>query len=75
MTLGDLILLGEQLFIKAKIALGQGAFHPRDEARWLALEALGLPVDSPDETESVELQDADVQKVKAVYRQDRKSVV
>ncbi len=69
MTLGDLILLGEQLFIKAKIALGQGAFHPRDEARWLALETLGLPVDSPDESESAELLVADIQKVKAVYRQ------
>ncbi len=47
MTLGALIDSGARRFDKAQIALGQGTLDYRDEARWLALAALGLAVDSP----------------------------
>jgi ribosomal protein L3 glutamine methyltransferase len=47
MTLGDLIESGAKRFAQAQLVLGQGTLEYRDEARWLALEALALAVDSP----------------------------
>lgn len=51
MTLGEIIQSGTQRFAQAEIVLGQGTLEYRDEARWLALEALGLAVDSPETIE------------------------
>lgn len=52
MRIGDLIAEGETQFIAAALAFGQGTNTAWDEARWLTLAALDLPVDSPIEIES-----------------------
>ncbi len=52
MRIGDLIAQGETQFIAAELAFGQGTTTAWDEARWLTLAALDLPVDSPVEIES-----------------------
>lgn len=51
-TLGELITQGATQFRSGRIRFGQGTLHARDEARWLALAALKLPVDSADEIEA-----------------------
>lgn len=51
-TIGDLIALGEHQFDDAGIQYGQGTLNAWDEARWLALAALDLPLDSPIDIES-----------------------
>jgi ribosomal protein L3 glutamine methyltransferase len=55
MTLGELINAGATRFANAQLALGQGTLEYRDEARWLALSAIGLAVDSPDSVEHTAL--------------------
>lgn len=52
MRIGDLIAQGETQFIAAELAFGQGTTTAWDEARWLTLAALDLPVDSTVEIES-----------------------
>ena len=45
-TIGDWIAALESAITEDEIGLGQGTLDPHDEARWLVLGALGLPVDS-----------------------------
>jgi ribosomal protein L3 glutamine methyltransferase len=47
MTLAELIESGTRQFEDAGIAFGQGTANARDEASWLVLWALGLPLDTP----------------------------
>jgi ribosomal protein L3 glutamine methyltransferase len=47
MTLAELIESGTRQFEDAGIAFGQGTTNARDEASWLVLWALGLPLDTP----------------------------
>lgn len=63
MILGELIDAGAERFAQADIALGQGTLAFRDEARWLALAALDLPVDSP---ASIELRALSSTQAKAI---------
>lgn len=45
-TLGDWLALAEDLFIREKVAIGQVATNPHDEALYLLLRTLDLPLDS-----------------------------
>lgn len=67
MKISDLIEQGETRFKAAGIAFGQGTLTARDESRWLTLAALGLPVDSPEDTESTELNESQVAHVQDVF--------
>jgi ribosomal protein L3 glutamine methyltransferase len=69
MNIGRLIALGESRFQAEKIEFGQGTRNAWDEARWLTLAALGLPVDSPADVESMELDDSQSSHVLAVFDQ------
>lgn len=66
-TLGNLIALGEREFESEGIAFGQGTLNAWDEARWLALAALDLPIDSPIEIESRRLQASEIKSVKDIF--------
>lgn len=68
MTLGELIGCGERLFIKAGIHFGQGTLSAWDEARWLALATLDLPVDSAVVIESRSISAEEEQQVLAVFQ-------
>ncbi len=45
-TLGELIRDGEQYLLQAGVSFGHGTTNARDEAAWLVLWSLGLPLDS-----------------------------
>ena len=47
MTLIELIESGADRFAEANIAFGHGTTNARDEAAWLVLWALGMPLDTP----------------------------
>lgn len=68
MTLGELIGSGERLFIKAGVHFGQGTLSAWDEARWLALATLDLPVDSAAAIESRSISAQEAQQVVAVFQ-------
>ncbi len=46
-TLIELIESGSQQLGDAKLSFGHGTTNPRDEAAWLVLWSLGLPLDTP----------------------------
>ncbi|WP_313313207.1 50S ribosomal protein L3 N(5)-glutamine methyltransferase [Pulveribacter sp.] len=46
-TVGELVASGERRLAEAGVAFGHGTANARDEAAWLALWSLGLPLDSP----------------------------
>ncbi len=66
-TLGEIINAGAESFKTAKLALGQGTLEFRDEARWLALEALGLAVDSPDSIEDQSLSATEIAAIETLF--------
>lgn len=47
MTVSDWIASGVDQFTQAQLAFGHGTTNARDEATWLVLWALGLPLDTP----------------------------
>lgn len=67
MTLGECIAEGEALFTTAEIQYGQGTLNAWDEARWLALAALELPVDSPVTVENRALSAEALASVRALF--------
>ena len=55
MTLLELVAQATQQLTDAKVSFGHGTTNARDEAAWLVLHALGLPLDTPldaDDSES-----------------------
>lgn len=66
-TIGDLIAQGEREFKSKGIAFGQGTLNAWDEARWLALAALNLPIDSPVDIESRPLRAEEIKSVKDIF--------
>lgn len=61
-----MIARAEARFIEAGLEYGQGTTNAWDEARWLALSALALPVDSDTEIEGLPLSAAQQDQVLAV---------
>ena len=47
MTLLELVAQATQQLSDAKVSFGHGTTNARDEAAWLVLHALGLPLDTP----------------------------
>ena len=47
MTLGELIAAGQQRLTEAQVAFGHGTTNAYDEAVWLTLWSLGLPLETP----------------------------
>ena len=67
MKISQLIGEGESRFQTAGLAFGQGTLTAWDEARWLTLAALGLPVDSPDTIESTALNNEQIRHVQEIF--------
>ncbi len=67
MTLGELIDSGARRFEQAQVALGQGTLDYRDEARWLALAALDLPIDSAKPVEARTLVSSEINAVEIFF--------
>jgi ribosomal protein L3 glutamine methyltransferase len=68
MTLGEIIDSGAKRFAQARLALGQGTLEFRDEARWLALAALALPVDSPELVEATRIEPAQAELIELFFK-------
>jgi ribosomal protein L3 glutamine methyltransferase len=54
MTLIELVAQATQQLTDAGVSFGHGTTNARDEAAWLVLHALGLPLDTPVSAEDVE---------------------
>lgn len=67
LTIGELIAQGEERFINAGLHFGQGTTNAWDEARWLVLSALGLPIDSDAHVEGEAVSAADAPRVEAFF--------
>jgi ribosomal protein L3 glutamine methyltransferase len=67
-TLGDWLALAEQLYGREGIALGQVAASAHDEALYLLLHALGLPLDSDADVLGRRLTPAQVTAVRKILR-------
>ncbi len=67
-TLGDWLRHAERLYARHEVALGQVAITAHDEALYLLLHALGLPLDSKPGVLRRKLTSAEVSRVKEVFR-------
>lgn len=61
-----MIARAEARFVEAQLEYGQGTLNAWDEARWLALTALDLPVDSDASIEALLLTDNQAQQVQTI---------
>ena len=55
-TLGELLADAERQLLEAGVAFGHGTTNARDEAAWLLLHTLGLPLDTDLDQDSVQKQ-------------------
>ena len=67
-TLGDWLLWAERQYARRKLALGQVATNARDEALYLLLRAVGLPLDSRPAVLKRKLTPEETARVKEVFR-------
>jgi ribosomal protein L3 glutamine methyltransferase len=68
MTLQEILKSGQDQFIAAKLYFGHGTDNAWDEAVWIALHVLELPLDSDKSCLTRELTAEQVKKIKALYR-------
>jgi ribosomal protein L3 glutamine methyltransferase len=67
-TIGDWLAFAEKLYEREQLALGQVATNAHDEALYLLLRTLGLPLDSDARVLRRELTTAERTRVEAVFR-------
>ncbi len=67
-TLGDWLRSAERLYARHEVALGQVAITAHDEALYLLLHTLGLPLDSKPGVLRRQLTPAEASRVKEVFR-------
>lgn len=67
-TLGDCLKWAEKAYVRHKVALGQVAVSAHDEALYLLLRTLGLPLDSKPAVLKRKLTDEEAGKVGEVFR-------
>ncbi len=67
-TPGAWLGFAEQQYAQHKVALGQVATNAHDEALYLILRTLGLPLDAPPSVLSRRLTDSDTAKLETVFR-------
>lgn len=66
MTLLQLVTAHAARLDQAGVCFGQGTLNARDEAAWLTLWALGLPLDGLDEAADREINPADAERARAL---------
>ncbi len=66
-TIEDSILYGSQLFEENKLFYGHGTDNAADEARWLALFALGEPLDLADEKLGAEMSEQQTNQILELF--------
>ena len=66
-TIGDCLEFGIRLFDNAKLTFGHGTTNARDEAAYLILHTLGLPLDVFDHTRR--LSDAEASAITSIFKQ------
>ena len=69
MNLAELMAQGSQLLQSSHVALGQGTLEMADEAAWLVLWRLGLPLDTDPQMHSDHLSEAQIQSCLALLQQ------
>src|SRR3954469_10627361 len=67
-TLGEWLTRAEELYARHDVALGQVAATPHDEALYLLLRTLDLPLDSEAGVLAKKISAAEREKVEAVFR-------
>ena len=71
MTPVELIDFCSAELTQARVAFGQGTLNADDEAAWLVLWALKLPLDTDTSTLNTALSDSDIQTVQDLLRKPR----
>ena len=74
-TVRDFLRFAVSSFREAKLSHGHGASNALDEAAFLILETLNLPVDDINPWLDATLLPAECKKLEAIIEADRKSVV
>jgi ribosomal protein L3 glutamine methyltransferase len=69
MNLAELMAQGSHLLQSSHVALGQGTLEMADEAAWLVLWRLGLPLDTDPQMHSDHLSEAQIQSCLALLQQ------
>ena len=69
MNLTELMAQGSHLLQSSHVALGQGTLEMADEAAWLVLWRLGLPLDSDPQMHAAPLSEAQIQSCLALLKQ------
>ena len=69
MTLAELMAQGSHLLQASHVALGQGTLEMTDEAAWLVLWRLGLPLDTDPQMHADPLAEAQIQSCLALLQQ------
>jgi ribosomal protein L3 glutamine methyltransferase len=67
-SLGAWLAFAERLYEREGLAVGQVAAHPHDEALYLLLRALGLPLDSDSSVLDRRLTTSDQSRIRAILR-------
>jgi ribosomal protein L3 glutamine methyltransferase len=66
-TVGGLVQEGTRRFRAARLEYGHGTLNPRDEAAYLTLHALNLPLDAPGGTLARTVSERDAQRARTLF--------